>query len=252
MRISAGVAQTTNANCHNLSNRSGMKLRDKSRNRILVLQYGSLPRGSEACFCFFPACPLYPLRYTFSLPASPSRPPLSPFRLWSCFPLIKISLHTERTQSLSPTQRERERADQWEILLESNWPVVQWRLPVSHSEDSCVCFYVHTLLCPHVCCFSGVEPRSLGLVIFSGCTWVQKRGFCYLGYFRKTIKKNCFSIMVFTPHGLTLSTGGLASTSLKTDHSAFFFIVLLMRLFLYIRPGMHIKPGFVPRLWKHL
>lgn len=54
----------------------------------------------------------------------------------------------------------------------------------------------------------------------------------------------------FAPDGLTLSAGGLAATSLKADHSA--FCVLLMRSFLYIRAVVHMKPGFVPRLWEHL
>lgn len=53
--------------------------------------------------------------------------------------------------------------------------------------------------------------------------------------------------MVFIPDGLTLSAGGLAATSLKTDHSA--FCVLLMRLFLYIQAVVRTKPSFVPRLW---
>lgn len=72
------------------------------------LRRGSLLRGSEACFCFFPAprpaaLPPLPLTiYTFSLLASSSPPFLPPFRLWSCFPLIEISLHSERTLEPEP------------------------------------------------------------------------------------------------------------------------------------------------------
>lgn len=49
--------------------------------------------------------------------------------------------------------------------------------------------------------------------------------------------------MVFSPDGLTLSAGGLAATSLKTDHSA--FCVLLMRSFLYIQAVVRMKT----RVW---
>lgn len=42
--------------------------------------------------------PSTPSRHTPSLsPCLPESPLSPPFRLWSCFPLIKISLHTERT-----------------------------------------------------------------------------------------------------------------------------------------------------------
>lgn len=47
--------------------------------------------------------------------------------------------------------------------------------------------------------------------------------------------------MAFAPDGLTLSAGGLAATSLKTDHSA--FCVLLMRSCLYIQAVVRMKPS---------
>lgn len=48
----------------------------------------------------------------------------------------------------------------------------------------------------------------------------------------------------FAPDGLTLSAGGLAATSLKTDHCA--FAVLLMRSCLYMQAVVHMNPSFIP------
>lgn len=118
-RLSGGseTKQTETAqleNCRNLLSESRMQ--PQTRIRIWFWVRRALPSpapcsrghcrgGSEACFCFFPAshpaaCPRYPFAirtFSLSLFASHSLPLSPPFRLWSCFPLIEISLHTERT-----------------------------------------------------------------------------------------------------------------------------------------------------------
>lgn len=108
-------------NCRNLLNKSRTKLQDETRNRIWFfcvesgecspLQCGSLPRGSEACFCFFPAaCPLYPLAtHTFSLSLPPRVPPVSPLSTLIVFPSDKdLITHREDLEPEPHSERKRE------------------------------------------------------------------------------------------------------------------------------------------------
>lgn len=78
------------------------------------LQRGSLLRGSEACFCFFPAprpaaCPRYPSQYTPSLSLPPRVPPSLPPSTLIVFPSDKdLITHREDLEPEPHSERKSE------------------------------------------------------------------------------------------------------------------------------------------------
>lgn len=106
--------------------------------------------------------------------------------------------------------------------MESNWPSVLQRHPVSRYKDSCVCFYVPVHFCVDMSVVSAVCNDGVFIWSSTWGTWALKRGLqCFWVISRGGVKNYSFFHHGLSPDGLTLSAGGLAATSLKTDHSAF-------------------------------